>query len=49
MQWTKFFTVRMVSLLALILGYAQAQDYRARVQGRVTDATQAVLVGAKVT
>jgi len=35
--------------LALSVWSAWAQDYRARVQGRVTDPTQAVVVGAKVT
>jgi len=35
--------------LALSVWSTWAQDYRARVQGRVTDPTQAVVVGAKVT
>lgn len=38
--------------VALMIAFSHtglAQDYRAKVQGQVTDATQAVIVGAKVT
>ncbi|MDP3000889.1 MAG: TonB-dependent receptor, partial [Bryobacterales bacterium] len=40
---------RIVALVLCLSGAAWAQDYRARLQGRVTDSTQAVVVGAKVT
>ena len=37
------------AMLALIAGVAQAQDYRGRIQGTITDPTQAVVAGATVT
>jgi hypothetical protein len=37
-----------VWLLSVAAGPSGAQDYRARVQGVVTDASQAVVVGARV-
>ena len=43
------FTFVVFALLALVAGVSSAQDYRAKVQGLVTDATQAVVVGARVT
>ncbi len=36
-------------LLILLATTAAAQDYRARVQGTVTDSSQALVVGARVT
>ncbi len=41
------FRIRLLMLLA-VCSLASAQDYRAKVQGVVTDSTQAVVVGAKV-
>ncbi len=40
---------RFAIALAVLTTPLPAQDYRAKVQGTITDATQAVLVGAKVT
>ena len=40
---------RVFALSFCLSGALSAQDYRARLQGRVTDASQAVVVGAKVT
>ena len=39
----------LLSLLIALAGFASAQDYRAKVQGVVTDTNQATLAGAKVT
>jgi hypothetical protein len=39
----------MLGLSLVLGGLVFGQDYRARVQGRVTDATQSVIVGARVT
>jgi hypothetical protein len=41
--------MRSVLLVVLTWSILPAQDYRAKVQGLVTDATQAVVVNAKVT
>ncbi len=38
-----------IALLASCFGVAFAQDYRGKVQGLVTDSSQAVVVGAKIT
>jgi len=38
-----------LAFVFVFAGVSYGQDYRARLQGRVTDATQAVVVGAKVT
>ena len=38
-----------IAILAACLGMAWAQDYRGKVQGIVTDSSQAVIAGAKVT
>jgi hypothetical protein len=41
--------VQSLCLVAALACCIYAQDYRARIQGQVTDATKAVVVGAKVT
>jgi len=38
-----------IATLAVCFGVSFAQDYRGRVQGLVTDSSQAVIIGAKVT
>src|SRR5581483_9842048 len=40
---------RSVGLLSLVILASWAQDYRARVQGSVTDSSQGAIAGAKVT
>ena len=42
-------TLAACALVALFAGLCFGQDYRARVQGTVTDATQASIAGATVT
>ena len=37
-----------LALIALVAGFATAQEYRAKVQGLVTDPSQAGIAGAKV-
>ncbi|HSB15542.1 MAG TPA: TonB-dependent receptor [Bryobacteraceae bacterium] len=45
----RFAPVWLVVILCVAVGVASAQEYRARVQGFVTDPSQAAVVGAKVT
>ena len=42
-------TVTLIAFLFFFTGLAVAQDYRGKVQGLVTDSSQAAVVGAKVT
>src|SRR5439155_4119725 len=42
-------SVACLALVTFFTGISSAQDYRARVQGVITDSTEAVLVGARIT
>ena len=44
----RFNVVMLIVVLALLAGSSLAQDYRATVQGLVTDSTQAAIAGAAV-
>ena len=41
--------IRRICLIALVVVSAFAQDYRAKIQGIVTDSSEASMAGAKVT